>query len=419
MVLLDKTWALDIDGAKVFPIGVSNPPPIGGKTTDGKDAYAELTSAGVNFMRIGIQDWTLAGLDQQLTKTKEFLKAAQDNRMRCWLWLGETPFLPGHPDNKELLQKIVPALKDHPGLGAWKGIDEPHNPKGGKWRPIDAKAMADAYKLVKQLDPGHPLVVTHEPLSKLAELKPYAAACDITGADIYPVSYPPGTHAATPNKDISLVGDLTKKMVQVAQGRPVWMTLQIAWSGMAASTKPGHTDLVPRFPTLLEERFMVYQAIVNGARGLMFFGGNMTQVMRPIDAKTGWNWTFWQQVLRPVLLELTSTAVAPALVAPASNAKVTASAKDIELATRETPDFLHVIAVRRGAATSRVTFSGLPSKHDGTAIGGGQVLFEYAQEPPPPPLLPDKQQFRSIGVSGGSFKDWLGPHDARVYRFHL
>ena len=30
---------------------------------------------------------------------------------------------------------------------------------------------------------------------------------------------------------------------------------------------------------------MAYQAIVNGARGLIFFGGHMTQVMRPVDAK--------------------------------------------------------------------------------------------------------------------------------------
>ncbi len=417
MVALDKTGVLDIDGAKVFPIGVSNPPPIGGKTTDGKDAYAELAAAGVNFMRIGMQDWNLAGLDQQLAATKQFLDAGQAHGIRSWLWLGETPFLPGHPDNQALLQKIVPALKDHPGLGAWKGIDEPHNPKGGQWRPVDPKAMTAAYKLVGQLDPGHPLVVTHEPLSKLPDLKPYAAACDITGADIYPVSYPPGDHAALANTDISLVGDLTKKMVQVAQGRPVWMTLQIAWSGIAA--RVGEPDLVPRFPTLLEERFMVYQAIVNGARGLMFFGGNMTQVMRPIDAKTGWNWTFWQQVLRPVLSELTSTAVGPALVAPASNANVKASANDVELTTRQAGGLFYVIAVRRGPATNRVTFSGLPSRHDGTALGSAQVLFEYAQEPPPPPLLPNNQQFRSVSASGGSFQDWLGPHDARVYRFQL
>ncbi|MGZ4390304.1 MAG: hypothetical protein ACXVZL_13080 [Gaiellaceae bacterium] len=73
-----------------------------------------------------------------------------------------------------------------------------------------------------------------------------------------------------------------------------------------------------------------------------------------------------------------------------------------------------MIAVRRGAATSRVAFTGLPA-----AVHGGQVLFEYVQEPLPPPLGAGKQVFRSVAVSGGAFRDWLGPHDARVYRFAL
>ena len=45
---------------------------------------------------------------------------------------------------------------------------------------------------------------------------------------------------------------------------------------------------------------MAYQAIVNGARGLTFFGGHLTQVATPADAKAGWNWTFWERVLRPL-----------------------------------------------------------------------------------------------------------------------
>jgi len=39
--------------------------------------------------------------------------------------------------------------------------------------------------------------------------------------------------------------------------------------------------------------------------------------------------------------------------------------------------------------------------------------------PPTSPPDPTKQAFRPIGVSGGSFHDWLGPHDTHVYRFQL
>ena len=139
-------------------------------------------------------------------------------------------------------------------------------------------------------------MITHAPGSPAAQLTPYRPACDITGADIYPVSYPPGIHSGTDNRDLSVVGDVTKTLRTAAGPKPVWMTLQIAWSGVVPTRdRPG---LVPRFPSLHDERFMAYQAIVNGARGLSFFGGHLTQVTTPADAKAGWNWTFWDRVLR-------------------------------------------------------------------------------------------------------------------------
>ena len=108
------------------------------------------------------------------------------------------------------------------------------------------------------------------------------------------------------------------KMDEASGGKPFWITLQIAWSGVAPSKEA--PDLVPCFPTLKQERFMAYQAIVNGARGLIFFGGHMTEVWTPDDAQLGWNWTFWRQVLRPVVHELTSSELMPALLVP--NAKI-------------------------------------------------------------------------------------------------
>ncbi len=164
---------------------------------------------------------------------------------------------------------------------------------------------------------------------------------------------------------------------------------------------------------------MAYQAIVNGARGLVFFGGQLTQVMAALDAPLGWNWRFWERVLRPLLAELTSPAVLPALTAPVAQAAVTASAADVELTARRSGDTLHLIALRRGGTTSRVTISGLPRKRSGAQLTGGQVMFEYAQDPLPPPIRPDKQQFRSVKVENANFKDWFGPHDAHVYRFNL
>jgi len=229
--------------------------------------------------------------------------------------------------------------------------------------------------------------------------------------------YPPKTPANKGNRDLSLVGDLTDRIVQAAGPKKmIWMTLQIAWSGITPTSV--HPEIVPRFPSLFDQRFMVYQAIVHGARGLTFFGGHVTTVMRPRDAKTGWNWTFWGLVLRPLLEELRSDSVAPILVAPNSKDKITANAKDVELVARRDGGFLYVIAVRRDGPTNQVTFSGLPKK-----IGGGQVLFEYTQDPLPvphhPPAGPVRQVFRTVTVEGGAFRDWFGPHDVHLYRFTL
>jgi hypothetical protein len=164
---------------------------------------------------------------------------------------------------------------------------------------------------------------------------------------------------------------------------------------------------------------MAYHAIVCGARGLTFFGGHMKDVMRPKDAATGWNWTFWKLVLRPLLEELRSKPAASFLVAPPFQGNVTAPAGIELVARRDGPQgFLYVIAVRRSGATGQVTISGLPKK-----IGGGEVLFEYTQDPlpktPHPPPGPPQQKFRPISVDGGAFKDWFAPFDVHVYRFSI
>ena len=412
------TGSLLVGGNRLFPIVLSNPPPPGGTAPSGRNALAEVAASGVNFIRTGIADWSAAQIDQQIAVEQSLLGQAQAHGLLCWLWLGALPNLPASAGsaNEQLLTKIVNAVEAHPALGAYKGIDEPANASATSRIPV--AALTRAHTKLKGLDANHPLAIIQAPTGTVADLTPYQPGFDITGADIYPVSYPPGIHGDGTNHDISVVGDTTKKMVAAAGGKPVWMTLQIAWSGSAASqTDP---TIVPRFPTLHQERFMAYQAICNGARGLNFFGGHLTQVTKPADAAAGWNWTFWTLVLAPLVAELTSTAVAPTLVAANSAKAVKASASDVELVTRQDASFVYVIAVRRSAATtSVVTFSGLPARHDGQQIGGGQALFEYVQDPLPPPIQAGEQTFRNVDVTDGGFSDWFGPHDVHVYRFPL
>ena len=149
---------------------------------------------------------------------------------------------------------------------------------------------------------------------------------------------------------------------------------------------------------------MAYQAIIAGARGLVFFGGDITKVMSPEDAATGWNWTFWHTVLKPVVQELSSDSVGPALVAPPAAVTVKANAPDVRLVARQAGAFLYLITVRRSpTANGPVRFSGLPS-----GIKFGAAMFEY-----------DGKDFRTFKVARGTFTDPFAPHEARVYRFKL
>jgi hypothetical protein len=423
--VLDRdSGALVVSGRGVFPIGLSDSPPPGSKSTSGRDGLEEVAANGVNFVRTGGANWALEAVDGQIAAQRKLHDTLAGKGLGGWLWLGNTPDFPppkaGQPAsvNEQLMTKIVTALRSHTALLAYKGVDEPRNPeRGPDW--VRPGGLVRAYAKLKSLDPNHPLVIVQAPLGPVADLIPYRPAFDITGVDIYPVSYPPGLHVKGSNRDINVVGQLARRTRQAAGRKPFWMTLQIAWSGILPTKTNPHR--VPRFPSLPQERFMAYQAIVNGARGLIFFGGHITGVMEPADAAAGWNWTFWRRVLRPVVSELASADLRPALLA--TNAALPVTTKphnpEIELVTRRTATHLYVIAVRIAGSVSVVEFTGLPRKRDGTALTEGEVLFEPAQKPLPPPSTAGRQMPRTVPVTANGFSDWFAPHDAHIYSFAL
>src|SRR5262249_24076176 len=140
--------------------------------------------------------------------------------------------------------------------------------------------------------------------------------------------------------------------------------------------------------------------------GLFFFGGQIRAVMNAADRQRGWNWTFWQHVLHPLLRELTDAPHMQALTAPGSSHAVRSSAATVAVAAREAGGFLYVLAARRSpTATGRVRFTGLPA-----GVRSGTVLAHGPSSPA-----------RPVTASGGAFTDPspFAPHNARVYRFPL
>ena len=386
-VILDENGVMAIDGRKTFVFSFSLPPPPGGTTPDGKDAFAELHDAGVNFCRIrpatGPEDYTEAGI----RTIGAWLDAAAAHGMHCWVTLGKLPAIePKKPANEKLLRLAIELYKDHPALGAWKGYDEP------AWVKMPPQPLVASYRLFKQLDPNHPVIIIQAPMKASLPLEGYRDAGDIFGVDIYPVTYPPGTHSDLPNNEISLVADWTKLIKQAAGPKTVWMTLQIAWAGTAT---PGKTLRMPTFP---QQRYMAYAAIINGARGINFQGGERPLSLTERDLKLGWNWTYWYKVMRPLAAELgEKSPLYPALIAPDSKLPVKVDgAEDVEFCVREVGDVIYILASKREGDTKKVTFSGLPL----SASSQGAVLFE---EP------------RKIEVKNGAFTDWFAPNEVHVY----
>jgi hypothetical protein len=379
--------ALLVESNRVFPIGFTMPPPPDGKAPSGRHAYDEIRDAGATFIRTGPTAgvWDDAAIQTEL----KFQDAATGHGLRCMVYLRELASIgPGQEKREAGLAKVVAALKDHPGMGVWKGADEP------QWGKLAVPPLVHVRERLKELDPNHPVWIVQAPRGTVESMRAYDATYDITGMDVYPIGYPPGAHSLLENKEISMVGDYTKMMRDVAGRKPVWMTLQIAWSGVV---KPGKTLRMPTFP---QERFMAYQAIINGARGLVFFGGNIPAAWTKEDAALGWNWSFWQRVLRPVVAEIGDHGpLAAALVAPESKLPVKVSgADDVEFCVRETDDAVFVLVCKREGKTVQVQFSGLPE-----SLTRGEVLFE---EP------------REVTAEKGTFKDWFAPFDVHVYRFH-
>src|SRR5439155_24385657 len=132
-----------------------------------------------------------------------------------------------------------------------------------------------------------------------------------------------------------------------------------------------------------------------------FFGGNIAATLNAQDAPLQWNWTFWTNVLKPVVQQLGDTGLLTnALVAPDSLMPVTMSGTttpDLEFCVREVPPYLYILASKREGTATNFTFNGLPAW-----AANGEVLYESP---------------RTVSATAGHFTDTFAPFHVHVYRF--
>jgi hypothetical protein len=164
--------------------------------------------------------------------------------------------------------------------------------------------MCEGYAKLRALDPKHPVWMNHAPRNQIAQLAEFAHAADAVGCDIYPVPIGPRSgHSDLMDKTVSSVGAYTDRMQASAPGKPVWMVLQsFGWADIRPDLSEADKKELRR-PTLEETRFMACDAIVHGARGVLYWG----TVAVPKDAP------FWTDLLT-VVSELKK--LQPMLAAP-------------------------------------------------------------------------------------------------------
>lgn len=166
--------------------------------------------------------------------------------------------------------------------GIWTQLGEP-SPRPGfglstaaERSAVMCAGMLEGYRLLKEIDRDHLIWMNHAPRNQIEQLAAYNLAADLVGCDIYPVPVSPRfRHSDLAEQTPAAVGAYTTRMQEAAPGKPVWMVLQgFGWSDLYPEHKPqDEAEIDPgRRPTLAESRFMAYDAVARGARGILYWG---------------------------------------------------------------------------------------------------------------------------------------------------
>ena len=373
---MDSDGMLVVDGRRRFLRGLYQLPKI-------DEPWREASDGGFDLVRVN--------------DSSEELDLANRHGLLGWTTVGGiSPSRRVQDEGR--IRKIVGSFKDHPALLFWETVDEPTF----QWKKVGARVPAGdiiaAYRLVKSIDPVHPVYLNHSPTNLVTTLRQFNAGADILATDIYPVIphgirelyglWPDGRHGDLLNASISQVGQYADKMRQVAgESRAVFMVLQaFAWEQLRE--KNGDPAMV-RYPDRRELRFMAYQSIVHGVNGLLFWGLAYTPAGAPL-------WPELKSVARELRAVDQELAARPAPLPLALEYHDTGHSLDrgIEWIAKPARGGVLLIAVNADRNPVDVTFSGLAGFRSCTAG------FDN----------------RGATLHLGSFRDQLAPFDARLYR---
>ena len=282
-----------IDGKPIFIIGTYHNP-------NNLDELKRLADNGFNLVRSA--------------PDSSALDMVQEAGLKAWINTGnKIDFSKDIEQRKAQLTRLINHFKYHPALAVWEIPDEAlwglGYPTyeflfyGKQWSvyqqdslinelaiaiPKKAKGITDGSNYLRQLDPSHPIWMNHAPRNTLDQLRLFSRSADIVGCDIYPGKKGVNGHNELHNHRLSSVGAYTELMQEAAPNKPIWMVLQgFSWD-LLKLKDPKPEDLDPwKFPTYKHSRFMAWDAILHGAKGILYWG----------SYKVNSNTLFWNSIL--------------------------------------------------------------------------------------------------------------------------
>ena len=393
IVTLDQNRITQVNGRPFFPI-IARHMPDGGTP-------ALLSQAGFNALR-----WTAFGTATKGDTGAQLPTDTADLMLDLYIY-NRGDLSVDRSDRARELTALVESVRNDPRLLSYEHLNEPAwTNDRNRARPQGSPAgMTDATQLIRSLDPNHPIHVGHMVANLVATLQQYNPAVDIVGCNPYVVTGPgdrhyyclrDGRYVDCADQTLSAVGQLTSKMMRVAQGRPVWMQLQAMaaenWHNQDAWPELQDTGLyehVRLYPTAYQMRFMAFNAIIRGATGLAW-----AMYRTPVNSNT------WHDICS-VITELRDLhdviAAQPLLTSPhLEYTEMGFSDWDgVETLTKLHQGRPWILAANTQADPMIATFSQLPEK-----LGPTVTVFN---------------ENRALEVTNGTFTDRFQPYQVHIY----
>jgi hypothetical protein len=247
---------------------------------------------------------------------------------------------------------------------AWNSGDEPDC---NNMSPEQVGANVDA---IRDVDPNHLLYTT---VANPDVLNQYAPYVDIFSNDPYPLAN--GNQNA-----IAVANQTARARAAIHQSRPLWMVPQCF----------GYAEGPWQVPTPAQERSMTYQALIEGANGLIWYvydDGRFKVLAHP---------ELWA-VMKQLTTEI--KALTPILLEPAYDARRFAAGPD---------DCLRGSCIKQGGDLYIMT-----AHTNDKALGAVELM---------PPGLPTTASIevmfenRTLQSAKGKLTDSFGPYGVHVYR---